>query len=197
VQAYNASLRAAISELGDRAGNAQPLTAEGGAALPFHELPTRLQLLLVAQLHGRLQRQYAPAQARAAETEDASLADLLATAERQAPRCLAWVRDQKQQGCMPSWEAYKQQYGHAATEQPSWHQRLARIGAAYQAELARRGLAALSDLPLLARRALAAGGEAAAWARRRWGHVLVDEFQDTGPCMVAWRVTLCRTAFKL
>ena len=42
------------------------------------------------------------------------------------------------------------------------------VFAAYQAELRRLSLACLSDLPLLARRLLAAGGKAQRWARERW-----------------------------
>lgn len=62
--------------------------------------------------------------------------------------------------------------------------RLLRVAAAYQDELRRLSLATLGDLPLLARRLLERGGEALRWARERWQHVLVDEFQDTGRCMV-------------
>jgi superfamily I DNA/RNA helicase len=192
-QLYGQCLRAALAahnadERQQQPGSPQALTAEAAAARPFLQLPARLQLLLLTELHAELCRRF---DRQRFEGEGWGVQDLLDSAAAQAPHFLAWLEAEKR-GRLPDAAAYAALCAGAglsrSPEVQGRQKQLLRVAAAYQAELVRLGLAALADLPLLARRALAAEGSAALeWARERWRHVLVDEFQDTGSAMVSSR----------
>ena len=170
----------AAHNAGDAGGGAA-LTLEAAAALPWGQLPPQVQLLHVCELHGALAARFQ----RGGGCQGAA-AELLAAAAKQAPACLAWLESQKRQGRVLDEQAYLAACAgaHTAGEQGQGgssgrggdaerQKRLVRVGLAFQEQMRRHGLVALSDLPLLARQLLAAGGAAAAWARGRWSVVLV------------------------
>lgn len=187
-------LAAAVSAFNhDTAGSGQALTADAAAALPWDQLPPRVQLLLICELHDTLATRFRQRQ-RGGSCEGATAADLLAGAAKQAPAFLHWLDSQRRQGRAVDEQTYLAACAatHAASEQsqstgggsrggggsrsgadPERQRRLVRVGLAFQQAMRRLNLVALSDLPLLARQLLAAGGAAAAWARRRWSVVLV------------------------
>ncbi|PRW58291.1 DNA helicase II [Chlorella sorokiniana] len=181
----------------DPAGGGPTLTADTAAALTWEQLPPRLQLLLICELHDALAAHFRQRQRGGSSSccEGITAADLLAGAAKQAPAFLHWLECQKRQGRAVDEQAYLAvcAAAHAANEQgqrgggrgrgsgdAERQKRLVRVGLAFQEAMRQHSLVALADLPLLARQLLAAGGGAAAWARQRWSVVLVDEFQDTG-----------------
>ena len=176
-------------------------TPEATAALAWDQLPPQLQLLLICELHDALAARFRQRQ-RSSSCEGVTAAELLAGAAKQAPAFLHWLECQKRQGRAVDEQAYLAlcAAAHAAGEQSQGgstggrcsvdaerQKRLVRVALAFQQAMQRLNLVALSDLPLVARQLLAAGGAATAWARQRWSVVLVDEFQDTGRVPVSSR----------
>ncbi|KAL4431029.1 hypothetical protein ABPG75_006285 [Micractinium tetrahymenae] len=170
----------------EQPGSWAALTPAAAAAAPLEALPPRLQMLLLLELHGELRRRFSSG---GDEADDGGAHGLLAAASR-APAVLSWVEAEKRQGRMPDVAAYsalcaaQSAAGGVLSEAAERHRRLLRVAAAYQAELQRQCLVSLSDLLPLARALLERGGEALRWARCRWTHVLVDEFQDTSRTML-------------
>lgn len=187
---YSQCLQAAVAahNAGEPPASWLSLSAAAAAARPFAELPAQLQMLLACELHAALAKRFGGAPGEA----DCAADKLLAAAGSQAGAYLSWVEAQKRHGRMPAAEAYAALCaaaaaagGGGASPDAERQMQLMRVGAAFQEELRRLNLVALADLPLLARRLLAAGGAAAAWARERWTAVVVDEFQDTGQVLVS------------
>lgn len=173
-----AALAAHSSE--QQPGSRPAPSAGEAAARSFAELPTRLQLLLVGELHASLQQRF---DGHCRGEPDGGVLELLAAADAQALFFLRWLEGEKRRGHMPDGAAYAALCARVGEGQERQRQ-LARVAVAYQAELRRQCLVPLSDLPLLARQLLAARGGALAWAQERWTHLLVDEFQDSAACMV-------------
>jgi ATP-dependent exoDNAse (exonuclease V) beta subunit len=183
-QLFQRCLRCAVQLYNsDRGGQALPL--EQAADASFADLPFRLQQLLVAELHDALSHSVG---SRGQPAGGGSAMEMLLAAEQEADACLQWTEAEKRGGRLPDAAAYAAlSAGAGLCRDPELAERqrlAARVGAAFQLELRRQGLAALADLPLLARSLLERGGDALAWARDRWRYVLVDEFQDCSSTMV-------------
>ena len=170
----------------DMPGSGPALTTDTAAALPWEQLPPRLQLLLICELHDVLAARFRQRQRGGGHCcEGLTAADLLAGAAKQAAAFLHWLECQKRQGraideqatCAATHVAGEQSQGAGSgargSAEAERQKRLVRVGLAFQEAMRCHNLVALADLPLLARQLLAAGGGAAAWARQRWSVVLV------------------------
>ncbi|ROR34302.1 DNA helicase II [Inmirania thermothiophila] len=108
---------------------------------------------------------------------------------RWPPRRVQWhIQSRKDEGARPQ----------PPDQAPDPHAaQLERIYAAYEAECARAGLVDFGELLLRAYELLARDEDLLAHYRRRFGHVLVDEFQDTNTIQYHWLRLLAGRAGSL